>query len=238
MLLLLCDVLNYSQHAERGQPSVELHFLISDLKAASDHSQTSPLIACQQCGSTLFLMHQYSGLKYHLWLLNQLHQQVECTLHSYMYLHQSLVYRHFSHVCTLQLLSSFITLKALLYFLFESRLLLLIVCLQLIPHFLSQHGCGHVLKDSGTYICWREKIAPLCSTHKICRADPCMSCWHPILPLYCSTPTSSSGRVVWKMIKAHARTFTVAIGTPNCITAIDYCSKVYYMHCTCKPQMF
>lgn len=65
-----------------------------------------------------------------------------------------------------------------------------------------------------------------------------MSCWHPILPLYCSTPTSSSGRVVWKMIKAHARTFTVAIGTPNCITAIDYCSKVYYMHCTCKPQMF
>ena len=69
-------------------------------------------------------------------------------------------------------------------------------------------------------------------THKTCRVDPCMSCWCPILPLYCSTPMSSSRRVAWKVIKGHARAFTVVIGAPNCTTALNHCSIVYYLQTT------
>ena len=98
---------------------------------------------------------------------------------------------------------------------------------------LSFRGRGHVLEDSG-HVCWRERIVTLCSTHKVCRADPCMSCWRPILPQVTAAhrATSSSRRVARKAIEAHARAFTVAIGTPNCTTAFNQRSIVYYLQTT------
>ena len=89
---------------------------------------------------------------------------------------------------------------------------------------------GTYLKTVGMYA--GERGSSLCSTHKMCRADPCMRCWCPILPLYYSTPTSSSRRVTRKAMKGHARAFMVVIGAPNCTTAFNHRSIVYYLQTT------